>query len=98
MAKLGKRISRVGNSFRVRIAGHPVTYFSPRTYGGEEQALEAARAWRDERWDGKPKGQKLTARQVRAIQQSTAPYKFIAKRYGISPNYVHTLRRRAPDE
>lgn len=88
------RISRVGNSFRVRVSGKPV-YFSPREYGGEEQARAAALKYRDAHWDGSNRSQKLSDSQRAAVAMSTEDYRIVAARYGISPNYVHHLRRGA---
>lgn len=85
------RISRVNNSWRVRVSGYRPKFFADSKYGGTEAALEAARAWRDERWDGVD--QKLTARQRAAIRRSKEHYLKVAERYGISPTYVHQLRR-----
>jgi len=89
------RISRVHNSWRVRVFGHPATYFADSAYGGTAEALEAARAWRDERWDGRDRFRKLSATQRAEIQRSSMHYKEIAERYGITPTYVHQLRREA---
>lgn len=87
------RISRVYNSWRVRVFGHRPQFFADRNYGGTEAALEAARAWRDEHWDGTDRSQKLTPRQRAAIRRSTEHYQKVADRYGISPTYVHQIRR-----
>jgi hypothetical protein len=87
------RISRVNNSWRVRVFGHPPEFFADSKYGGREAALRAARAWRDERWDGEDRSRKLTPRQRAAIRRSKAHYKEVAERYGISPTYVHQIRR-----
>lgn len=94
----GARITRVHNSFRVRLYGYPPAFFSPSEYGGEEAALEAARRWRDERWDGRRRTRSgkpaLTPEQVREIQESSEYYRDVAKRFGISTNHVHYLRRK----
>ena len=92
------RISRVHSSWRVRVFGHRPEFFADSKYGGTEAALEAARAWRDERWDGTDRGQKLTARQRAAIRRSKEHYQKVAERYGISPFYVHQIRRGSTDE
>lgn len=89
------RISRVGKSWRVRLYGHPPRYFAWSKYGGEGKALAAAILWRDKHWDGKTRGRKLTLAQTREIQESDEHYKVLAERFGISPNHVHTLRRKA---
>lgn len=94
MSNPNARISRVHHSWRVRVLGHAPQFFADRNYGGAEQALNAARAWRDERWDGEDRSKKLTEAQRAQISMSTAHYKIIAERYGIAPNYVHQLRRR----
>jgi hypothetical protein len=86
------RIGRVGNSYRVRVSGE-VAFFSPREHGGEEKALQAARAWRDARWDGSDRRYKLTPKQRAEIATGTMDYRKVAAKYGISPNYVHQLRR-----
>lgn len=96
MRRPNARISRMHNSWRVRVFGHPTQYFADSSYGGTEAALEAARAWRDERWDGQDRFRKLTPAQVREIQNSDENYKLVAERYGIAPNYVHQLRRKSP--
>jgi hypothetical protein len=75
------------------VRGHPSTYFADRDYGGREASLAAAVKWRDERWDGLHRGRKLTDAQTSEIRQSREHYTVIAERYGISPNYVHTIRR-----
>lgn len=87
------RITRVHTSWRVRVPGHPATFFADGKHGGEQASLAAAVAWRDERWDGKFPGRKLSQRQRAAIKRSTRNYREIADRYGISPNYVHQIRR-----
>jgi len=87
------RISRVGNSWRVRVFGYRPEFFADSKYGGKGSALEAARAWRDEHWDGVDRVQKLTPRQRAAIRRSKEHYKVVAERYGISPTYVHQIRR-----
>jgi hypothetical protein len=87
------RITRVHTSWRVRVPGHPATFFADGAYGGEQESLAAAAAWRDARWDGTDCRRKLTPRQRAAIRRSTRSYKEIAEKYAISPNYVHQLRR-----
>lgn len=87
------RISRVNNSWRVRVFGYRPEFFADSKYGGTEAALEAARTWRDERWDGTDRNVKLTPEQREAIRQSDEHYKDVAERYGISPTYVHQIRR-----
>lgn len=86
------RISRVGNSFRVRVSGE-TAFFAPRTYGGVEEARAAAIQWRDARWDGRHRSRKITPQQAEEIRASSEDYKTVASRYGISPAYVHYLRR-----
>jgi hypothetical protein len=88
------RISRVHNSWKVRVYGLPPRYFSPTEYGSSQDALRAAEAWRDEHWDGSDRRRKLTAEQEREIRTSGEHYKVLAERYGISPTYVHEIRRR----
>lgn len=87
------RISRVNNSWRVRVFGHRPKFFADSKYGGTREALEAARAWRDEHWDGVDRAQKLTPRQRAAIRRSKQHYLEVAEKYGISPTYVHQIRR-----
>lgn len=87
------RISRVNNSWRVRVHGHRPKFFADSNYGGEQAALDAALAWRDEHWDGSDLNQKLTPRQRAAIRRSKEHYIKVAERYGISPTYVHQIRR-----
>jgi len=87
------RISRVHQSWRVRVFGHPPRFFSPTQYGSDEAALEAARAWRDAHWDGRDRWKKLTPDQRREIQGSDEHYKLVAERYGIHPQYVNQIRR-----
>lgn len=90
------RISRTHASWRVRVPGHAPEFFADSTYDGDtDAALSAAQAWRDARWDGSYPGQKLTPLQRKVIARSTDHYLDVAKRYGISPSYVHQLRRRA---
>jgi len=91
------RISRVHNSWRVRVYGLRPRYFADSKYGSTDAALQAAKKWRDEHWDGTNRSRKLTRREQLAIHRSTEHYRVIAKRYGISPNYVHKLRRRRPN-
>lgn len=93
MSNPNARISRVSNSWRVRVFGHPHKFFADSAHGGSDGALQAARSWRDERWDGKTIGVKLTPEQKREIQHSTDDYREVAARYGISAGYVHQLRR-----
>lgn len=87
------RINRVHTSWRVRVPGHPPTFFADGKYGSRDAAFAAAQEWRDERWDGKNRSAKLTPAQREAIRTSSAHYKDIAEEYGISPYYVHQLRR-----
>lgn len=87
------RITRVNQSWRVRVFGHPAAFFADSEYGGKRQALSAARAWRDERWDGTDRRGRLTPEQRQEIAQSKESYREIAARYGIAPGYVHQLRR-----
>ena len=87
------RISRVHRSWRVRVFGHRPRFFADVDHGGRSAALRAARAWRDKVWDGRHRGVKLTRAERSAIRKSTEHYKIVAQRYGISPNYVHKLRR-----
>jgi hypothetical protein len=87
------RITRVHTSWRVRVPGLPAAFFADGKHGGEQASLAAAIAWRDARWDGKFPGRKLSPRQRAAIRKSARNYREIAERYGISPNYVHQLRR-----
>jgi hypothetical protein len=87
------RISRSHGSWRVRIPGYAPKFFADETYGGTVKALRMARAWRDARWDGSDRGRKLTPAERVAIARSDEHYVDIAARYGISPNYVHVLRR-----
>jgi len=94
MSRSYARISRVHRSWRVRVYGQRPRYFSDQEYGGRASALFVARMWRDAHWDGRDRGAKLTAAERKEIRQSTEHYKLIARRYGISPNYVHKLRRR----
>lgn len=93
MAKTNARISRVGNSWRVRVFGYPSKFFADSRHGGEKAALAAAREWRDARWDGKKRDVKLTPAQRRAVAKSKGDYRAVAEKYGIAPNYVHQLRR-----
>lgn len=91
------RITKSGNSWRVRLAGYGSANFSPSKYGGEDEALRAAQAWRDARWDGRDRPgcavRKVTPEQAAEIRRSGEHYKDVAERYGISPNYVHQIRR-----
>lgn len=87
------RISRVHGSWRVRVPGYPPAFFADSDWGGRQEALATARAWRDRRWDGKDGNRKLTNVQRAAIRRSTEHYITIADRYGISHNYVHQIRR-----
>lgn len=87
------RISRVHGSWRVRVFGHSPKFFADSAHGGTEGALQAARAWRDERWDGSTPGVKLSAEQKEEIRNSTDDYREVAARYGISAGYVHQIRR-----
>lgn len=87
------RIDRVYKSWRVRLTGHPARFFADSAYGGRQQALAAARAWRDARWDGRDLGVKLTKQQRAEIRRSKENYLDVAERHNISPNYVHKLRR-----
>ncbi|MCK9513697.1 MAG: hypothetical protein M0R28_21070 [Pigmentiphaga sp.] len=96
MSNPNARISRVNNSWRVRVFGHAPQFFADSEYGGTEQAIVAARAWRDQHWDGVDRSRKLTPAQREEISKSTEHYKAIADRYGIAPNYVHQLRRGKP--
>ena len=89
------RISRVHSSWRVRVFGLRPRFFADRNHGGRVGALRAARAWRDAHWDGRHRGRKLTRAERHAIRKSTAHYKLVAKQYGITPNYVHKIRRGA---
>lgn len=89
------RITRVHTSWRVRVPGHPPKFFADGKHGGKAVALAAAQAWRDARWDGVEPSRKLSTQQKAAIRRSTRNYKEIAEKYGISPNYVHQLRRGA---
>ena len=93
MAGNNTRISRVQNSWRVRVHGHKAQFFADVTYGGKQQSLKAARVWRDRHWDGRERRLKLTPADRRAIRKSTEYYKDVAERYGIAPNYVHQIRR-----
>jgi hypothetical protein len=88
------RISRVHGSWRVRVYGHPTKFFADSKHGGKDAALQAAIQWRDARWDGKlHQRQKLTPRERAAIRRSKRYYKEVAEQYGISPTYVHQIRR-----
>lgn len=80
-------------SWRVRVFGHPPKFFADSTHGGEQAALQAARAWRDKHWNGQDLNRKLSRRDRYDIRRSTAHYAEIAEKYGISPNYVHQIRR-----
>lgn len=93
MAASNARISRVHNSWRVRVFGHQPKFFSDTAYGGSPASLRAARTWRDRVWDGKKRGVKLTPRERREVRNSSEHYKIVAEMYGIHPNYVHKLRR-----
>ena len=93
MSNPNARISRVHRSWRVRVFGHPPRYFADSHHGGTDGALEAARAWRDERWDGTDRFRKLSDAEREAIRRSDAHYKEVADQYGIHPNYVHEIRR-----
>lgn len=90
---MAARISRVHNSWRVRLHGYPSQYFAFSRHGGKQAALEAAREWRDQRWDGRSRRTKLTPEQRREVVESRENYRVVAERYGIAPNYVHQLRR-----
>lgn len=94
MGSPNARISRVHGSWRVRVFGHTPKFFADSDYGGKTAALAAARAWRDARWDGKDRNQKLSLRQKKAAARSKDHYEDVAQRYGITPNYVHKLRRK----
>jgi hypothetical protein len=87
------RISRVHGSWRVRVLGYTPKFFADSEFGGKQKALEAARAWRDKKWDGKDHNRKLTAKDRDNIRRSKAHYADIAEQYGISANYVHQIRR-----
>lgn len=87
------RITRVHTSWRVRVPGFPSAFFADGKHGGRDAALTAARAWRDERWDGRDLRYKLTPRQRAEIRRSGKNYREIAEQYGIAPNYVHQIRR-----
>ena len=89
----GARISRVHNSWRVRVPGLRPHFFADRKYGGTHRALGAAEEWRDAHWDGENRSRKLTKRERAAIRRSKEHYKIVAARYRISPNYVHKIRR-----
>lgn len=93
MSKADARISRVNNSWRVRVHGHPPRFFADSDYGGKAAAKAAARAWRDSVWDGSTPGVKLTAAERRAIRNSKGHYKDVAEQYGVAPSYIHELRR-----
>jgi len=86
-------ITRTGNSWRVRVPGFPAQSFADSKYGGQALSLSAARRWRDERWDGRDRRSKLTPRDRAVIRRSKTHYVEVAERYGITPNYVHELRR-----
>lgn len=88
-----ERISRVHGSWRVRVPGHPPKFFADSTYGGASESLLHARLWRDLNWDGKARNRKLSRRDRYDIARSTAHYAEVAKKYGISANYVHLIRR-----
>jgi hypothetical protein len=87
------RISRVYKSWRVRVFGQRPQFFADSRYGGTEAALSAARAWRDKHWNGQDLRRKLTDHEREAIRKSKERYADVAERYGISPNYVHKLRK-----
>lgn len=93
MPESNARISRVHGSWRVRVPGYAPKFFADCDWGGKHYSLLAARDWRDIHWNGVDRSQKLTPRQRAAIRRSKEHYEIIAKRYGISPNYVHQLRR-----
>lgn len=100
MPKPNARISRVHGSWRVRVYGYAPKFFADRNYGdgshpaySKANALLAARAWRDARWDGQDRGRKLTPAERNAIRRSKEHYESVAEKYGISPNYVHQIRR-----
>lgn len=94
MLQPNARISRVHGSWRVRVFGHAPKFFADRDYdGSEKKSLAAARKWRDAHWDGTDRSSKLTKSQRNAIRRSKTHYMIVAEKYGISPNYVHQLRR-----
>lgn len=100
MAKPNARISRVHGSWRVRVYGYAPQFFADSTYGdgshpaySKQASLHAARAWRDAHWDGTDRSKKLTPRERTAIRNSKEHYTIVAEKYGISPNYVHQIRR-----
>lgn len=87
------RISRVGGSWRVRLFGYDPEYFADSKYGGQQAALAAARKWRDARWDGTTRYVKLSKKKKAEIRRSKEHYVTVAEREGITPNYVHAIRR-----
>jgi hypothetical protein len=89
------RISRVHQSWRVRVFGYPPKFFGDYNYGDNPLAsLEAARKWRDEVWDGKNPGQKLSKEDRVIIARSTEPAYVVASLYDITIDYVYKLRRK----
>lgn len=89
------RITRVHTSWRVRVPGHPPRFFADGAHGGKEASFAAARAWRDERWDGKNAYvRKLSEEQITEIRGSTKPIAKLAEEYGVTRQHIHRLRRK----
>lgn len=89
------RITRVHTSWRVRVPGHPPRFFADGSYGGKEASFAAARAWRDERWDGQHRyARKLSAEQCAAIRRSRKPAAELAEQYGVTRQHIYRIRRK----
>lgn len=73
--------------------GYSAKFFADSVHGGERASLRAAQEWRDKHWDGTDRNTKLSPSDRAVIRHSKKHYAEIAEEYGISPNYVHQIRR-----
>lgn len=75
--------------------GHPPKYFPWRFHGGRDEALDAAKRWRDDHWNGESPRERFAERneEIRNLVARGMPRRFVAQAYRISPQRVSQIVR-----